>query len=100
MIGIMNTSAIAFIPGMPRRDNAIAADDHHPFAVAAGVALLAVYFHRLETFVAYDASALRPRPAAWGSVRMGEAADRAEVGRRVGASVLIVGGALLLAFGG
>jgi uncharacterized membrane protein len=35
--------------------------------------------------------------AAWGSVRMGEAADRAEVGRRVGASVLIVGGALLLA---
>ena len=38
--------------------------------------------------------------AAWGSVRMGEAADRAEVGRRVGASVLIVGGALLLTFGG
>lgn len=37
--------------------------------------------------------------AAWGSVRMGEAADRAETGRRVGASVLIVGGALLLAFG-
>ena len=38
--------------------------------------------------------------AAWGSVRMGEAADRAEVGRRVGESVLIVGGALLLALGG
>lgn len=38
--------------------------------------------------------------AAWGSVKMGEAADRAEVGRRVGASVLIVGGALLLAIGG
>jgi uncharacterized membrane protein len=38
--------------------------------------------------------------AAWGSVRLGEAADRAEVGRRVGASVLIVGGALLLAMGG
>lgn len=38
--------------------------------------------------------------AAWGSVRMGEAADRAEVGRRVGASILIVGGALLLATGG
>jgi uncharacterized membrane protein len=37
--------------------------------------------------------------AAWGSVKMGEAADRAEVGRRVGASVLIVGGALLLAVG-
>jgi len=38
--------------------------------------------------------------AAWGSVRLGEASDRAEVGRRVGASVLIVGGALLLAAGG
>lgn len=38
--------------------------------------------------------------AAWGSVKLGEAADRAEVGRRVGASVLIVGGALLLAIGG
>jgi uncharacterized membrane protein len=37
--------------------------------------------------------------AAWGSVKMGEAADRREVGRRVGASALIVGGALLLAIG-
>ena len=37
--------------------------------------------------------------AAWGSVHLGEAADRAEVGRRVGASALIVGGALLLATG-
>ena len=37
--------------------------------------------------------------AAWGSVRMGEAADRAEIGRRVGASALIVGGAILLATG-
>jgi uncharacterized membrane protein len=38
--------------------------------------------------------------AAWGSVRMGEAVDRAEVARRVFASLLIVGGALLLAVGG
>jgi uncharacterized membrane protein len=37
--------------------------------------------------------------AAWGSVRLGEAGDRGEVVRRVGASVLIVGGALLLAIG-
>jgi uncharacterized membrane protein len=37
--------------------------------------------------------------AAWGSVRLGEADDRSEVVRRVGASVLIVGGALLLAAG-
>ncbi len=38
--------------------------------------------------------------AAWGAVRMGEATDRREAGRRIGASVLIVGGALLLAAGG
>ena len=37
--------------------------------------------------------------AAWGSVRLGEAANRADIGRRVGASILIVGGALLLAVG-
>lgn len=38
--------------------------------------------------------------AAWGSVRMGEAVERGEIGRRVGASALIVGGAILLAMGG
>ena len=38
--------------------------------------------------------------AAWGAVRMGEATDRPEAVRRIGASVFIVGGALLLAVGG
>ncbi|MEP6638515.1 MAG: EamA family transporter [Chloroflexota bacterium] len=38
--------------------------------------------------------------AAWGSVRMGETSDRSEAARRIGGSVLIVGGALLLAVGG
>jgi hypothetical protein len=33
-------------------------------------------------------------------VRLGEAADRGDITRRVGASVLIVAGALLLALGG
>lgn len=37
--------------------------------------------------------------AAWGSVKLGEAANRSETVRRVGASVLIVTGALLLAVG-
>ena len=37
--------------------------------------------------------------AAWGAVRMGEASDRTEAARRIGASVLIVGGAVLLALG-
>jgi len=34
-------------------------------AIAVGVVLLALYFHRLEKFVAYDVSALRPRLATW-----------------------------------
>lgn len=38
--------------------------------------------------------------AAWGSVRMGEAATGRESARRIGASVLIVAGALALALGG
>jgi uncharacterized membrane protein len=38
--------------------------------------------------------------AAWGSVRLGEAISRGDTVRRVGASGLIVGGALLLALGG
>jgi uncharacterized membrane protein len=38
--------------------------------------------------------------AAWGSVRLGEAVTRRETWRRVGASVLIVGGAILLAIPG
>ena len=38
--------------------------------------------------------------AAWGSVRLGEAVTGGETTRRVGASVLIVVGALLLALGG
>ena len=37
--------------------------------------------------------------AAWGSVRLGEAVSRRETGRRVGASLLIVAGAILLAVG-
>jgi putative MATE family efflux protein len=35
-------------------------------AVAAGVVLLALYFHRLEKYVAYDPSAWRPQLATWG----------------------------------
>jgi Na+-driven multidrug efflux pump len=35
-------------------------------AVAVGVVLLAFYFHRLERYVAFDATAWRPNLAAWG----------------------------------
>ena len=38
--------------------------------------------------------------AAWGSVRLGEAVDRADLVRRIGGSALIVAGAILLAIGG
>ena len=37
---------------------------------------------------------------AWGAVRLGEAADRVDIVRRLAASTLIVGGAILLALGG
>jgi uncharacterized membrane protein len=37
--------------------------------------------------------------AAWGAVRLGEAANRVDTIRRIGASALIVGGAVLLAIG-
>ena len=37
---------------------------------------------------------------AWGAVRLGEAADRVDLIRRFAASLLIVGGAILLALGG
>ena len=37
--------------------------------------------------------------AAWGSFRLGEAVDRGDAARRIGASFLILGGALLLALG-
>jgi putative MATE family efflux protein len=50
---------------------------HHPLGVAGaglasslsvgvGVALLAVYFHRLEKYVEFDADAWRPQLATWG----------------------------------
>jgi putative MATE family efflux protein len=50
---------------------------HHPLGVAGaglasslslavGVVLLAVYFHRLEKYVAFDAGAWRPQLATWG----------------------------------
>ena len=38
--------------------------------------------------------------AAWGSVRLGEAVSQRETWRRVAASALIVGGAILLAVAG
>jgi putative MATE family efflux protein len=37
-------------------------------AVAVGVVLLAVYFHRLEKYVSFDPSAWRPRLATWARV--------------------------------
>ena len=37
--------------------------------------------------------------AAWGSVKLGEAVDRGDAARRIGASVAIVAGAMLLAVG-
>ncbi|MGA2778492.1 MAG: MATE family efflux transporter [Steroidobacteraceae bacterium] len=35
-------------------------------SIAVGVVLLALYFHRLETYVSFDPAAWRPRLATWG----------------------------------
>jgi drug/metabolite transporter (DMT)-like permease len=75
-------------------------------AAAGGILTLGAYLCILVALSVAPLSGVAPLresatvfAAAWGSVRLGEAGDRAEVVRRVGASVLIVGGALLLAVG-
>jgi uncharacterized membrane protein len=76
-------------------------------AAVGGVLTLAAYMCILFALSVAPLSGVAPLresatvfAAAWGSVRLGEATDRAEAGRRIGASILIVGGALLLAVGG
>ncbi len=76
-------------------------------AAVGGLLTLAAYLCILVALSVAPLSGVAPLresatvfAAAWGSVRLGEAASRGEVTRRVGASVLIVGGALLLAVGG
>jgi uncharacterized membrane protein len=95
---------IAFVTGGGLLRDGPAATRH---AAIGGWLTLAAYLCILTALSVAPLSGVAPLresatvfAAAWGSVRMGEAADRAEVGRRVGASVLIVGGALLLATGG
>jgi uncharacterized membrane protein len=76
-------------------------------AAVGGLLTLAAYLCILVALSVAPLSGVAPLresatvlAAAWGSIRMGEAADRSEAVRRIGASVLIVGGALLLAIGG
>jgi len=76
-------------------------------AVVGGLLTLAAYLCILVALSVAPLSGVAPLresatvfAAAWGSIRLGEAVDRGESIRRIGASVLIVGGALLLAIGG
>jgi uncharacterized membrane protein len=76
-------------------------------AVIGGLLTLAAYMCILVALSVAPLSGVAPLResatvfvAAWGAVRMGEATDPREAARRIGASVLIVGGALLLAVGG
>ena len=76
-------------------------------AAVGGILTLAAYLCILVALSVAPLSGVAPLresatvfAAAWGSVRMGEAGDPREAVRRIGASVLIVGGALLLAVGG
>jgi uncharacterized membrane protein len=75
-------------------------------AVIGGLLTLAAYMCILVALSVAPLSGVAPLresatvfAAAWGAVRMGEATDPREAARRIGASVLIVGGALLLAVG-
>lgn len=76
-------------------------------AVVGGFLTLAAYVLILIALSVAPLSGVAPLresatvfAAAWGSVRMGEAVTGRETARRVGASVLIVAGALALALGG
>ena len=75
-------------------------------AAVGGILTLAAYLCILVALSVAPLSGVAPLresatvfAAAWGAVRMGEANDRTEAARRIGASVLIVGGAVLLAVG-
>lgn len=77
------------------------------YAAIGGWLTLAAYLLILWALSLAPLSAVAPLresaavfAAAWGSVRLGEAVDRADTVRRIGASVLIVAGALLLAVSG
>jgi drug/metabolite transporter (DMT)-like permease len=76
-------------------------------AVGGGLLTLGAYLCILVALSVAPLSGVAPLresatvfAAAWGSVRMGEASDPREAARRIGASVLIVSGALLLAIAG
>lgn len=75
-------------------------------AAVGGVLTLGAYLCILVALSVAPMSAVAPLresatvfAAAWGAVRMGEARDAREAVRRIGASVLIVGGALVLTVG-
>ena len=77
------------------------------YAAIGGWLTLAAYLLILWALSVAPLSAVAPLresaavfAAAWGSFRLGEAIDRVDAARRVGASILILGGALLLAVGG
>jgi uncharacterized membrane protein len=76
-------------------------------AAIGGWLTLAAYLLILWAFSVAPLSGVAPLresaavfAAAWGSVRLGEAVDRGDTARRIGASVLIVAGAVLLAVAG
>jgi uncharacterized membrane protein len=77
------------------------------YAAIGGWLTLGAYLLILWAFTVAPLSGVAPLresasvfAAAWGSVRLGEAVSRGDTVRRVGASALIVAGAVLLATGG
>jgi uncharacterized membrane protein len=104
------TACVALVPWMWRVGGGavfVGGRDAIRRAAVGGWLTLGAYLLILWAFSVAPLSAVAPLresatvfAAAWGSVRLGEAMDRADTLRRVGASCLIVGGAVLLALGG
>ena len=85
--------------------------DTEPFdsrrAAVGGLITLAAYLLILVAFSVAPLTAVAPLresaivlASAWGTLRLGEGGDRGEAARRIGASVLVVLGAILLALDG
>jgi drug/metabolite transporter (DMT)-like permease len=97
-----------------RADDAAAATGGDPDArfdnrraAVGGVITLAAYLLTLVALSVAPLTAVAPLresaiviASAWGALRLGEAGDRADAARRIGASVFVVLGAILLALDG
>jgi drug/metabolite transporter (DMT)-like permease len=96
-----------WVTGRGARSAAAAAPLDRPRAAIGGWITMGAYLLILAAFTVAPLTAVAPlRESAivlasgWGTLRLGEGADRREAIRRIGASVMVVAGAILLALDG